>query len=62
MMEGNSRMIYLIHCKNFCKCHNVPPPSTTIKKKKNTEKINRTSMIGELSSNLSYIYNWNLKK
>jgi hypothetical protein len=27
--EGvNSRMIYLIHCKNFCKCHNVPPPST----------------------------------
>jgi hypothetical protein len=24
-------MIYLIYCKNFCKCHNVPPPSTTIK-------------------------------
>jgi hypothetical protein len=34
MMEGvNSNMIYLIHCKNFCKCHNVPPSSTTIKKK-----------------------------
>jgi hypothetical protein len=28
MMEGaNSSMIY---CKNFCKCHNVPPPSTII--------------------------------
>jgi hypothetical protein len=23
-------MIYLIHCKNFCKFHNVPAPSTTI--------------------------------
>jgi hypothetical protein len=21
----NSSMIYLIHCKNLCKCHNVPP-------------------------------------
>jgi hypothetical protein len=31
--EGvNSSMIYLIHCKNFCKCHNVPSPSITIKK------------------------------
>jgi hypothetical protein len=29
MVEGmNSSEI---HCKNFCKCHNVPPPSTTIK-------------------------------
>jgi hypothetical protein len=34
MMEGvNSSMIYLIYCMKFCKCHNVPPPSTTIKKK-----------------------------
>jgi hypothetical protein len=33
--EGvNSSMIYLIHCKNICKWHNVPPPSTTIKKKR----------------------------
>jgi hypothetical protein len=23
----------LIYCKNFCKCHNVPPPSTIIKVK-----------------------------
>jgi hypothetical protein len=34
---GNSSMIYLIHCKNFCKCYNVPPLSTTIKKKKKDE-------------------------
>jgi hypothetical protein len=26
----NSTMIYLIYCKNFCKCHNVPPPSITL--------------------------------
>jgi hypothetical protein len=25
---------YLIHCKNFCKCYNVPPPSTIIFLKK----------------------------
>jgi hypothetical protein len=30
----NSIMIYLIHYKNFCKCHNVPPSSTIKKKKK----------------------------
>jgi hypothetical protein len=36
MAEGvNSSMIYLIHCKNSCKCHNVPPPSTAIKKQVN---------------------------
>jgi hypothetical protein len=30
-MEGvNSRMIYF---KNFCRWYNIPPPSTTIKKK-----------------------------
>jgi hypothetical protein len=23
----------LIHCKNLCKCHDVPPPSRTMKKK-----------------------------
>jgi hypothetical protein len=34
MVEGiNSNMIYLIYFENFCKCHNVPPPSTTIKEK-----------------------------
>jgi hypothetical protein len=35
MVEGvNSSMMYLIYCKNFCKCHNVPPPNTTIRKAK----------------------------
>jgi hypothetical protein len=24
----NSNVMYLIHCKNFCKYSNVPPPST----------------------------------
>jgi hypothetical protein len=34
MMERvNSSAIYLTYCKNFCKCHTVPPPSTAIKKK-----------------------------
>jgi hypothetical protein len=28
----NSSMIYLIHCKNLCKCYNVPPSSTKILK------------------------------
>jgi hypothetical protein len=27
-------MIYLIHCKNLCKCHNVSPPITIIKGEK----------------------------
>jgi hypothetical protein len=27
----NSCMIYLIHCKNLCKCSSVPLLSTTIK-------------------------------
>jgi hypothetical protein len=32
-VEGvNSSMIYFIHCKNFCKCHNVSPPNTIMKK------------------------------
>jgi hypothetical protein len=26
----NSNAIYLIYHKNFCKCHNIPPPCTTI--------------------------------
>jgi hypothetical protein len=30
----NSRMIYLTHCKNFCKCYNVPIPSITVKKER----------------------------
>jgi hypothetical protein len=26
----NLRMMYMIYRKYFCKCHKVPPPSTTI--------------------------------
>jgi hypothetical protein len=26
-------MIFLIHGKNFCKCHDAPPPSPTVKKR-----------------------------
>jgi hypothetical protein len=29
---GEFKYIYLIYCKNFYKCHNVPLPTTTIKK------------------------------
>jgi hypothetical protein len=36
--RGNSNMMYLIHCKNLCKCHNVPTPSTTIKIKIKKQK------------------------
>jgi hypothetical protein len=32
--EVNSCMIYLIHCKNLCKCHIVSPPMTIVKEKK----------------------------
>jgi hypothetical protein len=35
MVEGvNSSMIYLIYCKNFCKCHHVPPVRIRKKKRK----------------------------
>jgi hypothetical protein len=42
----NSRMIYLIYHKNFCKCHNVPPAQLK-KKKRNAilEKDNRKKII-----------------
>jgi hypothetical protein len=32
VMGVNSSMIYLINCKNLCRCYHVPPLSTTIKK------------------------------
>jgi hypothetical protein len=34
----NSCMIYLIHCKNLCKCHKVASTSTTIKETKRNIK------------------------
>jgi hypothetical protein len=36
--DKDSSLIYLIHCKNICKCHNIPPSSTTINKQKNKKK------------------------
>jgi hypothetical protein len=30
----NSNMICFIHCKNFHKSHSIPPPSTTMIKKR----------------------------
>jgi hypothetical protein len=35
---GEFKIIYLIPCKNLCKCYNVPPPSTTIKEKEKEEE------------------------
>jgi hypothetical protein len=55
-VEVNSNMIYLIHCKNFYKCHNVSPPSTTIKGKKygsmNYVILQKTTSSGAI--NISY--------
>jgi hypothetical protein len=31
--EFKFKYIYLIHCKNLCKCCSVPLPNTTIKEK-----------------------------
>jgi hypothetical protein len=36
-------MIYLIYYKNFCKYHNVSPPSTTIKKNPIQKKVRKKS-------------------
>jgi hypothetical protein len=32
--SGGGNQVYLIHCKNLCKCYNVPTPSTTTTTKK----------------------------
>jgi hypothetical protein len=44
MERVNSNMIYMIHCKNLCKCkcHNVSPTSTTIKEKTKTKIHQKT--------------------
>jgi hypothetical protein len=45
VVEGvNSSIIYLIYCKNLCKCHNVPLPSTTIKEKILKNKANKQKL------------------
>jgi hypothetical protein len=46
MIQGmNSSMIYLIYCKYFCKCHNVPLPSTTINKYIKYKKQTKTTKV-----------------
>jgi hypothetical protein len=43
MVEGvNSSMIQSICCKNFYKCHNVPPPSTIKNERKKERKKGET--------------------
>jgi hypothetical protein len=43
--EGlNSSIIYLMHCNNLCKCHNVPPPIAIINKYINKIK-NKISLV-----------------
>jgi hypothetical protein len=37
--EMNSCMIYLIHYKNLCKCHNVSPPITIKEKTQNLDEV-----------------------
>jgi hypothetical protein len=52
MVEGvNSSMIYVIHCKKFCKCHSAPTPSTTIKAKICAEcgRISKETAAGPIS-------------
>jgi hypothetical protein len=50
-MEGViSTMIYLRYCKNFYKCHSVPPASTTIIK--NGSKITCLGGVAEYEKDL----------
>jgi hypothetical protein len=50
-----SSVIYLIHYKNLCKCHNVPPPSTTIKGKRREERKRKQDLV--MSEKNVYIHN-----
>jgi hypothetical protein len=52
----DSSIIHLIHGKNFCKCHNVPPPGTTIKIKKNFLSYGKSSK----SKNKMLFYSTNI--
>jgi hypothetical protein len=48
-------MIYLIHCKNFHKCYNVPLPSRTIKKrKKNLFEAQKKKKTKDLHEEMNY--------
>jgi hypothetical protein len=46
VVEGvNSIMKYLIHCKNLCKCHNIPPIKQRNKKEKEKKEPKDTIKI-----------------
>jgi hypothetical protein len=51
-LKMNSCMMYLIDCKNPCKCHKVSPPIPTVKEKRRSpaaslEKENRILIISQ---------------
>jgi hypothetical protein len=52
--------MYLIHCQNFCKCHNVPLPST-IKQCKN-KKIRKRSKKLKIKTNKTQLVLWSSEK
>jgi hypothetical protein len=61
MMEGvNSSMICLIYYKNICKCHNIPPLITTIKKLGNKEMLHAVKIGIGLCHSKCYNYAYNL--
>jgi hypothetical protein len=53
VVEGNSSMIHLIHCKNLCKCYNVPVSSIIkkIRKKNGTITIKITHTVQSVYAN-----------
>jgi hypothetical protein len=38
MEEVDSSVMYLIYCKNFCKCHNIPSAQKRKREKKERRK------------------------
>jgi hypothetical protein len=51
-----SSIIYLIHCKNLHKCHNVPPPFTTIKEKSVSHDLHDIVMLRSSTPSLIDIF------
>jgi hypothetical protein len=51
-----SSIIYLIHCKNLHKCHNVPPPITTIKEKSVSHDLHDIVMLRSSTPSLIDIF------